>query len=104
MFLQKSKHHDHGWYHVIYNIQGVFQSDYGCKSFSILIYFENFEIQKHNEISKKPSFKVMLDQGTDNTETSNQINISAASSSKQKDKTKKTNQVLKRSSIQTETQ
>ena len=45
----------------------------------------------------------MLDQGTDNTETSNQIDISVASSSKQKDKTKKTNQGLKRS-IQTETQ
>ena len=45
----------------------------------------------------------MLDQGTDNTETSNQIDISVASSSKQNDKTKKTNQGLKRS-IQTETQ
>ena len=45
----------------------------------------------------------MLDQGTDNTETSNQIDISVASSSKQKGKTKKTNQGLKRS-IQTETQ
>ena len=45
----------------------------------------------------------MLDQGTDNTETSNQIDIPVASSSKQKDKTKKTNQGLKRF-IQTETQ
>ena len=39
----------------------------------------------------------MLDQETDNTETSNQIDISVASSSKQKDKTKKPNQGLKRS-------
>ena len=40
--------------------------------------------------------KVMLDQETDNTETSNQIDISVASTSKQ-DKTKKPNQGLKRS-------
>ena len=39
----------------------------------------------------------MLDQETDNTETSNQIDISVASMSKQEDKTKKTNQGLKRS-------
>ena len=39
----------------------------------------------------------MLDQETDNTETSNQIDISVASSSKQEDKTKKPNQGLKRS-------
>ena len=38
----------------------------------------------------------MLDQETDNTETSNQIDISVASTSKQ-DKTKKPNQGLKRS-------
>ena len=39
----------------------------------------------------------MLDQETDNTETSNQIDISVASSSKQEDKAKKPNQGLKRS-------
>ena len=39
----------------------------------------------------------MLDQETDNIEISNQIDVSVASSSKQKDKTKKPNQVLKRS-------
>ena len=41
--------------------------------------------------------KAMLDQETDNTDTSNQINISVASLSKQEEKTKKTNQGLKRS-------
>ena len=42
--------------------------------------------------------KTMLDQTeTDNTETSNQIDISVASTSKQEDKTKKPNQELKRS-------
>ena len=39
----------------------------------------------------------MLDQETDNTETSNQIDISVASSSEQEDKTKKPYQGLKRS-------
>ena len=39
----------------------------------------------------------MLDQETDNTETSNEIDISVVSSSKQKDKTKKPNQGFKRS-------
>ena len=39
----------------------------------------------------------MLDQETDNTETSNQIDVSAVSSSKQEDKTKRANQGLKRS-------
>ena len=39
----------------------------------------------------------MLDQETDNTETSNRIDISAASSSKQENKAKKPNQGLKRS-------
>ena len=39
----------------------------------------------------------MLDQETDNTETSNKIDISVASSSKQEGKTKKPNQGLKRS-------
>ena len=39
----------------------------------------------------------MLDQETDNTETSNQIDISVASSSKQEDKAKKLSQGLKRS-------
>ena len=39
----------------------------------------------------------MLDQEIDNTETSSQIDISVASSSKQEEKTKKTNQRLKRS-------
>ena len=38
----------------------------------------------------------MLDQETDNTEASNQIDISVASSSKQEAKTKKPNQGLKR--------
>ena len=41
--------------------------------------------------------KAMLDQETDNTDTSNQINISVASLSKQEEKTKKSNQGLKRS-------
>ena len=57
MFLQKSKHDDHGSYHMIDGVEGVFQSGYGYKSFSVLINFENFKIQKHNEISKKLSFK-----------------------------------------------
>ena len=39
----------------------------------------------------------MLDQETDNTETSNQIDISVARSSKQEHKTTKPNQGLKRS-------
>ena len=39
----------------------------------------------------------MLDQETDNNETSNQIDISVASTCKQEDKTKKPNQGLKRS-------
>ena len=39
----------------------------------------------------------MLDQETDNIETSNQIDISVASTSEQEDKTKKPNQGLKRS-------
>ena len=42
LFLQKSKHDDHGSYHVIYSLEAVFQSDYGYKSFSVLINFENF--------------------------------------------------------------
>ena len=41
--------------------------------------------------------KAMLDQQTDNTETSNQIDISVASLSKQEDKTKTPNQGLNRS-------
>ena len=49
-----------------------------------------------NLVSKRAN-KAMLDQETDNTETSNQIDISVASSSKQEDKTKKPNQGLKRS-------
>ena len=48
-----------------------------------------------NVISSRAD-KAMLDQETDNTETSNQIDISVASTSKQ-DKTKKPNQGLKRS-------
>ena len=47
-------------------------------------------------VSRKAN-NTMLDQETDNTETSNQIDISVASSSKQEDKTKKPNQGLKRS-------
>ena len=50
-----------------------------------------------NLVSRRAN-KVMLDQGTDNTETSNQIDISVASSSNQEDKAKKTNQGLNRSS------
>ena len=49
-----------------------------------------------NLVSRRAN-KAMLDQETDNTETSNQIDISVASSSKQEDKTKKPNQGLKRS-------
>ena len=45
-------------------------------------------------VSRKAN-NTMLDQETDNTETSNQIDISVASSSKQEDKTKKPNQGLK---------
>ena len=41
--LQKSKHEDHVSYHVIYSIQGVLQSAYSYKPFSILISFENFQ-------------------------------------------------------------
>ena len=40
----------------------------------------------------------MLDREADNTKASNQIDISVASSSKQEDKAKKPNQVLKRPS------
>ena len=49
-----------------------------------------------NLVSRKAN-KAMSDQETDNTETSNQTDISVASSSKQEDKTKKPNQGLKRS-------
>ena len=49
-----------------------------------------------NLVSRRAN-KAILDQETDNTETSNQIDISVASSSKQEDKTKKPNQGLKRS-------
>ena len=49
-----------------------------------------------NLVSKKAN-KAMSDQETDNTETSNQIDISVVSSPKQEDKTKKPNQGLKRS-------
>ena len=49
-----------------------------------------------NVISSRAD-KAMLDQETDNTETSNQIDISVASSSEQEDKTKKPYQGLKRS-------
>ena len=49
-----------------------------------------------NLVSRRAK-KMMLDQETDNTETSNQIDISVASSSKQEDKAKKLSQVLKRS-------
>ena len=48
-----------------------------------------------NLVSRR-SNKAMLDQESDNTETSNQINISVASSSKQQDKAKEPNQGLKR--------
>ena len=78
-----------------------FQSDYGYKSFIIMINFENFEIQKHNKslrnLVSRRAKKAMLDQETDNTETSNQIDISAVSSPKQEDKIKRPNQGLKRS-------
>ena len=49
-----------------------------------------------NLVSRRAN-KAMLDQETDNTETSNKIDISVASSSKQEGKTKKPNQGLKRS-------
>ena len=49
-----------------------------------------------NLVSRRTN-KAMLDQETDKTETSNQIDISVASSSKQEDKAKKPNQGLKRS-------
>ena len=49
-----------------------------------------------NLVSKRAN-KAMLDQETDNTETSNEIDISVVSSSKQKDKTTKPNQGFKRS-------
>lgn len=39
--------------------------------------------------------KVMLDQETDNTKTSNQIHMSSVSSSKYQEKVKKSNQGLK---------
>ena len=47
-----------------------------------------------NLISRRAN-KAMLDQETANSETSNQIDISVASTSKQEDKTKKPNQGLK---------
>ena len=50
-----------------------------------------------NLVSRRAK-KMMLDQETDNTETSNQIEISVASSSKQENKAKKLSQGLKRSS------
>ena len=60
-----------------------------------MINLENFKAQNPNEISKKLNLKkatkVMLDQETDNTETSNQIDISVAISFKQQDKAKKKN-------------
>ena len=49
-----------------------------------------------NLVSRRAN-KAMLDQEIDNTETSNQIDISVASSSKQEDKSKTPNQGLKRS-------
>ena len=51
--LQKSNHNDH----VIYRISGVFYFIFGYKSFSILINFENFLAQNHDEISQKLSLK-----------------------------------------------
>ena len=50
-----------------------------------------------NLVSRRTN-KAMLDRETDNTKASNQIDISVASSSKQEDKAKKPNQVLKRPS------
>ena len=49
-----------------------------------------------NLVSRKAN-KAMLGQETDSTETSNQIDISVASLSKQEDKVKNSNQGLKRS-------
>ena len=48
-----------------------------------------------NLVSRRAN-KAMLDQETDNAKTSNQIDISIASSSKQEKKAKKQNQGLKR--------
>ena len=48
-----------------------------------------------NLVSRRTN-KAMLDRETDNTKTSNQIDISVASSSKQEGKAKKPNQGLKR--------
>ena len=47
-------------------------------------------------LASRRANKAMLDQETDNTKTSNQIDISVASSSKQEDKAIKPNQGLKR--------
>ena len=58
--------------------------------------YKNTMKSLRNLVSRRAK-KMMLDQETDNTETSNQIDISVASSSKQEDKTKKPNQGLKRS-------
>ena len=58
--------------------------------------YKNTMKSQRNLVSRRAN-KTLLDQETDNTETSNQIDISVASSSKQEDKAKKPNQVLKRS-------
>ena len=58
--------------------------------------YKNTMKSLRNLVSRRAN-KAILDQETDNTETSNQIDISVASSSKQEDKTKKPNQGLKRS-------
>ena len=58
--------------------------------------YKNTMKSLRNLVSRRAK-KMMLDQETDNTETSNQIDISVASSSKQEDKAKKLSQRLKRS-------
>ena len=77
--LQNSKHDDHVSYPMIYSIQGVFQSAYGNKSFSILKNLEDFKAQNHNEIATKLTLKKGkqgdVRSGDDNTETSNQSDI-----------------------------
>ena len=102
MSLQKSKHDDHVSYNVIYSILRRFSVCLRLQVVQILINFENFETQKtikslRNFVSRRAN-KAMLDQETENTETSHQIDISVASLSKQKDKVKKPNQGLKRPS------
>ena len=81
--LKKSNHNDY-ISTVIYSISGIFHYVYGYKWFRILI----------NLVSNGAN-KAMLDQEADNTETSNQVDISVTTSSKEQGKVKKPNQGLK---------